>query len=192
VRNLQIPEAGEEEDDDEDGGNLPIEYKTDSAIEDDVALIARLLTDLSDPDKKDDAEKVLNRMSVNSVSRKSNAHDNIFREHKLRYGRLPMFEVIMTPKGELEPGKTLGDFMLRTDETAIDVSTGSMVMASRTNENAGSRAVLTSNGYQMQLLNATIPDPFQARRPTAFTAQGLHHDESLHSCGLSGQTQYQE
>ena len=191
LRNLQIPEAGEEDEEDEEGGNLPLAYKTDSAVEDDITLIARLLTDLEDPDKKEDAQKVLNRISVNSVSRKSNAHDNIFREHKLRYGRLPMFEVIMTPKGELEPGKTIGDFILRTDETAIDVSTGSMVMASRTNENAGSRAMLTSSGYQMQLLKATIPDPFQARRPTAFSAKVHDRGESSHSCGLAGHTQYQ-
>ncbi len=195
TRNLQILEPGEEADD-EVGGKLPEEYKTDSAKEDDITLIARLLTDLNDPDKAEDAKKVLNRLSVNSVSRRSISHDNIVREHKLRYGRLPTFEVIMTPKGELEPGRTIGDFMLRTDQTAIDVSSGSMVMASRTNENAGARAILTSNGYQMQLLKATIPTPFDARTISGFSAgQSIAadpgHGEPGHSCGLAGLTHFE-
>lgn len=104
-----------------------------------------------------------------------------------------MFDVVMTPKGEIEPGKTIGDFMMRTDETAIDVSAGSMVMASRTNENAGARAVLTSSGYKMLLLNASIPDPYQARpRTQSIPAGRAAFTEEYHECGGAGATQYDE
>ncbi|MDX9752693.1 MAG: hypothetical protein RBU29_01950, partial [bacterium] len=152
--------------------DYPAEYKTDAAVEDDLDWIARILADLDNPAKKDAAQNLLRDINRTAVSRASAQYDHLYREHKIRYGRLPSFEVIMTPKGELdETGKRVGDFMLQTDETAINVATASMVMASRTNENAGARAILTSNGYDLRLLNITIPDPFQAHQPAAKTSR---------------------
>lgn len=53
----------------------------------------------------------------------------------------------------------MADFHLEVGSTEIPVTSAAVVTATRTNENAGGRAAVKSEGYDMFLINATISSP---------------------------------
>ena len=52
-----------------------------------------------------------------------------------------------------------GDFELTTGLSVIPVKVGSVVAAARTNQNAGARAAVKSNGYELLIVDAVISPP---------------------------------
>jgi hypothetical protein len=77
-----------------------------------------------------------------------------YEDYRVRIGTLPTIAATVVPNG------TVSDFKLTTGQTSIPVTAAAYVTALRSNQNAGARASVKSNGYEMMTVAATIPGPF--------------------------------
>jgi hypothetical protein len=66
---------------------------------------------------------------------------------------------MIAPGQNLGNGTIIGDFELTPGETEIPVSTGASAVVSRSNENAGARALVRSGSQEVILLDAVIMTP---------------------------------
>ncbi len=87
------------------------------------------------------------------------ARSSLYQRYKVRAWRLPGVELIIAPGQNLGNGTIIGDFELTPGETEIPVSTGASAVVSRSNENAGARALVRSGGHEVILLDAVIMTP---------------------------------
>lgn len=141
-------------------------FVIDSANISDLSFLREVKAALGDPARRDEAQRLLRYLKRTSVWRESGEHGNVYRDYKIRYAEIPSFEVVVAPRGEVElGGRRVGNYVLRNNHTEIGVSTASLVTVSRSNENATAQGVLSSNGIDIRLVNASIPTPFEVPFP---------------------------
>lgn len=129
----------------------------------DLELIRSLLAQTSDDDPQAAqlARDVLKAMRNKTVRRQpvDGFGNDIYEPYTLRYFAMYELDALIIPDGVLDNGEQMADFELDVGATEIPVTSSAVVTATRTNENAGARAVLKSEGYDMVLINATILSP---------------------------------
>jgi hypothetical protein len=130
----------------------------DAAFVSDRELIADLMAEAADSgsERAEEARLALNRIAVQSVNRSSTF--NVYSDYKLRFMQLSEIEGLIVPGGQFQ-GQPAGDFTLTLDETELPVIAYSSVAVARTNQNATAQAVLTTPGFDLFLIKASIPSP---------------------------------
>ncbi|MBL9167705.1 MAG: hypothetical protein JNN07_08185 [Verrucomicrobiales bacterium] len=123
----------------------------------DEELLQRIQAKLNDPDAGQAALRMLRDIGRKSVWRV--ARSNLYQSYKVRAWRLPGVELMIAPGQNLGNGTIIGDFELTPGETEIPVSTGASAVVSRSNENAGARALVRSGSQEVILLDAVIMTP---------------------------------
>jgi hypothetical protein len=83
----------------------------------------------------------------------ASALKDTYEDYRVRITTMPTMGATVVPNG------TVSDFKLTTGSTKIPVTVSSFVTALRSNENAGARACIKNNGYEMIPLAASIPGP---------------------------------
>lgn len=123
----------------------------------DEEFLHRIQSKLNDPVAGEAALKILRDLGRKTVWR--SAKSDFYQRYKMRAWRLPGIELIMAPGQNLGDGAVVGDFELTPGQTEIPVSTGAAAVVSRSNENAGARALVRSGGHEMILLHGVIMNP---------------------------------
>lgn len=110
----------------------------------------------------DEAKNYLNWLqnrTLDAVKRGTNngnsdpTGSNPYQDHRIRVAGVPGINVTVTPNG------TVSDFKLTAGETIIPVTSAGIVTALRANENTTAKASLSTSGYKMIPVSATIPGP---------------------------------
>lgn len=79
---------------------------------------------------------------------------DIYEDYRITAAMIPSIGATVTPNG------TVADFKMTTGTTKIPVTYSSIVTALRSNHNAGAFATIRSNGFNMTLVGAVIPGPY--------------------------------
>ncbi len=103
----------------------------------------------------EEAKLLLKKLAIQAVHRGTSGN-NKYEDYKLRYAKLPLLEGVVIPGVDLGNGTKIPYFELTVGEE-IPFSAASVVTVSRSNQNAGARAAILSNGFEMRLIKAFIP-----------------------------------
>jgi hypothetical protein len=142
-------------------GGLPFEHVFGSypfADEMSDEEFFRILRDKAEnagtPQTRAEAAAILDQLMGGSVLRLPRT--SLYQPYKLRAMSLPGIAAAVAPGQQINTTHPFGDFVLTPGRTIIPVASVGVAMASRSNENAGGRATVTSPGYEMVLLGGVI------------------------------------
>ncbi len=139
------------------------EFGRDSTLVSDADVVAHLIEATEDPALEATALQILVEMGVGNIRRYPKSdYSGYYEDYKMRIGRVPTMAAVIVPGGRIKGGQTAGDFEFTFGVTEIPVSVGAETIVFRTNQNAGARAVVQSNGYELYLIDAMIPSEASA------------------------------
>lgn len=138
-------------------------FNDDPATLSDIDWLRKLITAAEGSDEAAElARSLLKRITTFSVERESDY--GIYEDYTLRFRSMPSLALGVFPGQRLgvddvDGRMIFGDFELTTGRSVIPVKVGSVVAAARTNQNAGARAAVKTNGYELLIVDAVISPP---------------------------------